>query len=74
MPLAFAAAVSLVAPELRASGAYSVWTPDELITRARALGPSGSIALHPLMGGLDPDLAWESLRLIESKVLPALRG
>jgi len=24
------------------------------------------------MGGLDPELAWESLRLIESEVLPAL--
>jgi alkanesulfonate monooxygenase SsuD/methylene tetrahydromethanopterin reductase-like flavin-dependent oxidoreductase (luciferase family) len=61
------------ADELRRSGAYIVLTPDELITRARALGPNASIALHPLMGGLDPELAWESLRLIESKVLPALR-
>ena len=61
------------ADALRASGAYCVWTPDELIERARALGPHGSIALHPLMGGLDPELAWESLSLIESKVLPALR-
>lgn len=29
--------------------------------------------LHPLMGGLPPDLAWESLELIAAKVLPALR-
>jgi hypothetical protein len=28
--------------------------------------------LHPLMGGLDPDLAWESLELIASKVIPRL--
>jgi alkanesulfonate monooxygenase SsuD/methylene tetrahydromethanopterin reductase-like flavin-dependent oxidoreductase (luciferase family) len=61
------------ADALRASGAYLVLTPDELIARARALGPAGSIALHPLMGGLDPELAWESLQLVESKVLPALR-
>jgi hypothetical protein len=26
------------------------------------------------MGGMDPELAWESLRLIESKVIPALRA
>jgi len=62
------------ADELRASGAYAVWTPDELIGRARALGPHASLSFHPLMGGLDPDLAWESLQLIESKVLPALRS
>ena len=28
----------------------------------------------PLMGGMDPDLAWESLRLVEERVLPALRS
>jgi hypothetical protein len=28
----------------------------------------------PLLGGLSPDLAWESLALLESEVLPALRG
>jgi hypothetical protein len=28
--------------------------------------------LHPLMGGLDPGLAWESLRLFEREVLPRL--
>jgi alkanesulfonate monooxygenase SsuD/methylene tetrahydromethanopterin reductase-like flavin-dependent oxidoreductase (luciferase family) len=62
------------ADELRASGAYCVLTPDELIARVRALGPNASVSLHPLMGGLDPELAWESLQLLESKVLPALRG
>jgi hypothetical protein len=33
---------------------------------------TGSLMLHPLMGGLDPDLAWESLELIASKVIPRL--
>jgi hypothetical protein len=28
--------------------------------------------LHPLMGGIAPDLAWESLRLFETEVLPKL--
>jgi alkanesulfonate monooxygenase SsuD/methylene tetrahydromethanopterin reductase-like flavin-dependent oxidoreductase (luciferase family) len=59
--------------KLRASGLYPVLTPDELIARARALGPDVSVLLHPLMGGMDPELSWESLRLIESKVMPALR-
>ena len=57
----------------RATALYPVLTPDELIERARALGPAGTVLLHPLMGGLDPETSWESLRLIESRVLPALR-
>ncbi len=58
--------------ELRRSGAYPVVTPGELIEQARALGPTGTVLLHPLMGGLPPELSWESLRLIETKVMPAL--
>jgi alkanesulfonate monooxygenase SsuD/methylene tetrahydromethanopterin reductase-like flavin-dependent oxidoreductase (luciferase family) len=60
--------------QLRATGLYPVLTPDELIARARALGPGAGVTLHPLMGGMDPELSWESLRLIESKVIPALRS
>ena len=59
---------------LRATGAYPVLTPDELIARARALGPNAGVTLHPLMGGMHPELSWESLRLIEAKVIPALRS
>ena len=47
-------------------------TPDEFITQARALGPDGFVMLHPLSGGLDPAVAWESLELLERRVLPAL--
>jgi alkanesulfonate monooxygenase SsuD/methylene tetrahydromethanopterin reductase-like flavin-dependent oxidoreductase (luciferase family) len=60
--------------ELRAGGKYPVMTPDELIEECRKMGPTGMVTLHPLMGGTAPELAWESLRLIESKVLPAVRG
>ena len=28
---------------------------------------------HPLMGGMDPELSWASLRLFEKAVLPRLR-
>lgn len=54
---------------LRASGDYLVLTPDECVATARE---TGSLLLHPLMGGLDPDLAWESLELVASKVIPRL--
>ena len=49
-------------------------TPDELIETARGMGPLDAVVLHPLMGGLDPEFSWECLRLVEQKVLPALRG
>ncbi len=61
------------ADALRASGIYLVLTPDELLDRARALGPTGTLNFHPLMGGLAPDLAWSSLELFEKRVLPGLR-
>jgi hypothetical protein len=44
------------------------------IGECRRLGPAGMVLLHPLMGGTPPELAWESLRLIEPEVLPAVRG
>jgi len=62
------------ANELRASGDYPVVTPEELVETARGMGPFDAIMLHPLMGGIDPELSWECLRLVETDVLPALRG
>jgi alkanesulfonate monooxygenase SsuD/methylene tetrahydromethanopterin reductase-like flavin-dependent oxidoreductase (luciferase family) len=57
--------------ELRAAGApYRIFTPDEAIAHVRA---NGVLLMHPLCGGLPPDLAWESLHLLEKRVLPALR-
>jgi hypothetical protein len=40
----------------------------------RGLGPGCAILLHPLVGGMDPELSWESLELFEKKVLPAIQG
>jgi alkanesulfonate monooxygenase SsuD/methylene tetrahydromethanopterin reductase-like flavin-dependent oxidoreductase (luciferase family) len=58
------------AESLRAGGMYAVLTPDECVAMART---NGALRLHPLMGGLPPELAWESLELTASKVLPRLR-
>jgi hypothetical protein len=49
-------------------------TPDECVELAKELGDFGTLILHPLMGGIPPDVAWESLELFERKVLPRLRG
>lgn len=57
------------ARELRESGAYAVVTPEECVALARR---EGSLTLHPLMGGMDPDLGWESLELLTAEVLPQL--
>lgn len=62
------------ADALRATGEYAVMTPDELIETARGMGGLDTILFHPLMGGMDPELSWASLRLFEAKVLPALRA
>ena len=32
----------------------------------------GAVVLHPLVGGVDPAIGWESLELVANKVIPAL--
>jgi alkanesulfonate monooxygenase SsuD/methylene tetrahydromethanopterin reductase-like flavin-dependent oxidoreductase (luciferase family) len=57
--------------ELRATGQYRVLRPEELV--AELSGPGlRSLAVHPMMGGIPPKVAWESLRLLEQEVIPAL--
>lgn len=59
---------------LRASGAYRVYRPQELIDAARNMVSAQPIMLHPLCGGIHPDLAWQSLRLFMKDVIPTLRS
>ena len=60
--------------DVRASGAYRVLAPDEAVALAEELGPHGVYHFTPLLGGLDPDFAWQSLRLFEDEVWPHVRG
>jgi len=57
---------------LKASERFFVGTPEDCVRLARSLGQNATLNLHPLMGGLHPDIAWHSLELFEGKVLPAL--
>lgn len=57
---------------LKASGVYRVVTPDECVELARGMGPMGALVLHPLMGGMSPELGWASLELFAAKVAPRL--
>ena len=59
--------------ELRAEGKYRVLTPKETIALAESLGPKATLVLHPVMGGLDPTLGWNSLELFAEQVWPQIR-
>lgn len=58
--------------EMRAEGVYRICTPDEAVEAYRHLPDGATLVLHPLMGGVHPDWAWESLELFASRVLPRL--
>jgi alkanesulfonate monooxygenase SsuD/methylene tetrahydromethanopterin reductase-like flavin-dependent oxidoreductase (luciferase family) len=55
--------------ELRANGMYKIVTPAQCLEMARQ---DGVLSFKPLIAGLDPELAWENLRLFEREVLPHL--
>ena len=59
--------------DLRSSGAYKVYRPQELIDAARDMVGAQPIMFHPLCGGIHPDLAWSSLHLFMDDVMPTLR-
>ena len=62
--------VAQTVDELRAEeGSYRIFTPDEAILHIRA---NGIFLAQPLCGGLPPKLAWPSLELLGSEVLPAV--
>lgn len=58
---------------LRATGRYRVLTSEQMIEEQKAAA-FPFVLLHPMCGGIPPDLAWQSLRLFERDVLPAFRG
>jgi len=58
------------AQALRDAGTYPVLTPRQLLEHIEAAGPWDTVLFHPLAGGMDPELAWRSLRLFEEKVYP----
>ena len=56
--------------ELRAeNGNYRIFSVDEAIAHGKQ---HGVLLTQPLSGGIPPELAWPSLRLIADRVLPEL--
>jgi alkanesulfonate monooxygenase SsuD/methylene tetrahydromethanopterin reductase-like flavin-dependent oxidoreductase (luciferase family) len=55
--------------DVRRSGLYRVLTPEEYRTELEASGDLAFAMLHPMVGGIPPALAWESLHLFERAFL-----
>lgn len=53
------------------NGNYRILTPDQAVARIRQ---HGALMLQPLCGGLPPAIAWRSLELLASEVLPRVRA
>jgi alkanesulfonate monooxygenase SsuD/methylene tetrahydromethanopterin reductase-like flavin-dependent oxidoreductase (luciferase family) len=52
--------------ELKAGERFAVLTPDEAVDHLQRR----ALLLYPLCGGIPPEVAWESLHLVEHEVLP----
>jgi alkanesulfonate monooxygenase SsuD/methylene tetrahydromethanopterin reductase-like flavin-dependent oxidoreductase (luciferase family) len=58
--------------DLKQSPQYLVGTPDAVLAALRGLPPTAGAVFNPLAGGMPPELAWPSLELFASAVLPRL--
>lgn len=52
--------------ELRRDGQYRILTPEEYGAELEATGPAAVAVLHPMVGGVPPERAWEHLELFEA--------
>jgi alkanesulfonate monooxygenase SsuD/methylene tetrahydromethanopterin reductase-like flavin-dependent oxidoreductase (luciferase family) len=60
------------AEELRAEAkSHQIVTVEQAVAMVRAGAP---LPLHPLIGGLPPELAWKYLRTVTDEVMPAVQG
>lgn len=66
---AYAESAATTLQGLRDEGKYAILSPEQAIAR---LADKGSINLAPLCGGVPIDVAWQSLELYASKVLPSV--
>lgn len=57
---------------LKAMPNIKVLTPNQCFEWLKTQPANAGINFHALLGGLDPDLSWASLRLFEKEVLPRL--
>lgn len=53
---------------VRRAGAYQIQTPAECLENCRARRDGGFVVFHPMLGGIPPELAEESLELFAREV------
>ncbi|HEX3706128.1 MAG TPA: LLM class flavin-dependent oxidoreductase, partial [Mycobacteriales bacterium] len=59
------------AAELRAKEQYRILTPADYLADLAAAGDFAFAMLHPMCGGIPPELAWPGLELFADRVLSA---
>lgn len=57
---------------LRDDPEYRVVTPQQCIELLRDLGPTATLPMNPMMGGVPPEIARRSLQLLVDRVVPEL--
>ena len=57
---------------LRDDPEYRVLTPTQCVELLRELGSSATLPMTPMAGGVPPEVAWRSLRLLVERVVPEL--
>jgi hypothetical protein len=62
------------AEELKSSGVYRVLSPAAYVEELRGMGSTAVAFFQPMAGGIPPALAWETLQLFETDVVPALQS
>jgi alkanesulfonate monooxygenase SsuD/methylene tetrahydromethanopterin reductase-like flavin-dependent oxidoreductase (luciferase family) len=60
--------------DIRASGAYQVLGAQNAVDMIQSLGKNRTFIITPLLGGLDPKLAWRGLKLFEKDVWPHVQN
>jgi alkanesulfonate monooxygenase SsuD/methylene tetrahydromethanopterin reductase-like flavin-dependent oxidoreductase (luciferase family) len=58
--------------QVRDGGQYRILTPEDYVADLKAGGEFAFAMLQPMVGGIPPAQAWESLELFEKEVLPAV--
>ena len=60
------------ADALKALGTYQVTTAEEVVARAPQMADNDALVLHPLVGGLETELSWRTLKNFFQQVAPRI--
>ena len=55
--------------ELRSGDQYRILTPEQYRCELEPLGDEASVIMHPMVGGIPPELAWRHLHLSDQTFL-----